>query len=114
MPISKRMGIVRHVKTTVESHDRLLKRAKRYASMRGSSLRTVIEDALRLLLSSQSAGRKYVLPDLRAGDPGGTDPLEGYSWTELRDEIYGGREAGVRHDFDISGSERFAAVWQIT
>ena len=86
-------GYYGHLKTTVEIHDQLLKRAKRYASARGTSLRAVIEDALRLLLSSQSPRRKYVLPDLRVGDPSGADPLERYSWPELRDEIYGGREA---------------------
>ena len=81
------------IKTTVEIHDQLLKRAKRYASTRGTTLGAVIEDALRLLLSSQPARSKYVLPDLRVGNPGDTDPLERYSWPELRDEIYGSQEA---------------------
>ena len=78
-----------HVKTTVEIHDELLAGAKRHARLSGCSLRAVIEDALRLLLSSQAPRRKYVLPDLRVGNPGGADPLESYSWPELRDEIYG-------------------------
>ena len=68
-------------------------RAKRYASTRGTTLGAVIEDALRLLLSSQSPRRNYVLPDLRVGNSGGTDPLERYSWPELRDEIYSDQEA---------------------
>ena len=33
--------------------------------------------------------RKHVLPDLRAGDAGAADPLEQYSWPELRELIYG-------------------------
>ena len=33
--------------------------------------------------------RKHVLPDLRAGDTGAADPLEQYSWPELRELIYG-------------------------
>ena len=32
----------------------------------------------------------YELPDLRAGDPQEPDPLERYSWPELRELIYGG------------------------
>lgn len=77
------------MKTTVEIHDELLTRAKLHAELNGRSLRSVIEDALRLFLSSQTLSRKYVLPDVRIGDPGGADPLERFSWPELRDEIYG-------------------------
>lgn len=89
LPILENMGNMGRVKTTVEIHDELLARAKRHAKLNGHSLRAVIEDALRLLLSSQTPRRKYVLPDLRVGNPGGADPLESYSWPELRDEIYG-------------------------
>ena len=83
------MGGMGRVKTTVEIHDELLTRAKLHAKLNGRSLRSVIEDALRLFLSSQTLSRKYVLPDVRVGDPDGADPLERFSWPELRDEIYG-------------------------
>ena len=32
---------------------------------------------------------RYTLPDLRAGDPEAADPLERYTWPELRELIYG-------------------------
>ena len=32
----------------------------------------------------------YELPDLRVGDPQEPDPLERYSWPELRELIYDG------------------------
>ena len=76
------------MKTTIDIHDELLARAKRHAADTGRPLRAVVEDGLRRVLSSISAGRRYKLPDLRAGDPRAADPLETYSWPELRDLIY--------------------------
>lgn len=35
----------------------------------------------------------YFLPDFSVGDPDGHDPLETYSWQDLRDVIYGERVA---------------------
>ncbi len=77
------------MKTTLEIHDELLARAKRQAKVQGCSLRALVEDGLRLALSPRSSRRPYVLPDLREGDPQAPDPLERYSWPELRELIYG-------------------------
>lgn len=40
--------------------------------------------------SASSSPSGYELPDLRVGDPREPDPLERYSWPELREFIYGG------------------------
>lgn len=77
------------MRMTLDINDELLARAKRYARETGSSLRAVVEDGLRQVLDSASPTRKYVLPDLRVGDPTAHDPLEHYSWSELRELIYG-------------------------
>ena len=77
------------MKTTLDIHDELLTRAKRHAKETRRPLRAVVEDGLRLALASASARGGYELPDLRAGDPGAADPLEQYSWPELRETIYG-------------------------
>ena len=53
------------------------------------SLRAVVEEGLRPVLSTQVAP-SYELADLRVGDPQEPDPLERYSWPELRELIYGG------------------------
>ena len=53
------------MKTTIDIQNELLVRAKRHARATN------------------------VLPDLRAGDPSAADPLERYSWPELRELIYG-------------------------
>ena len=79
------------MKTTIDIHDELLARAKRHTADTGRPLRALVEDGLRRVLSSTSAGRRYKLPDLRVGDPRAADPLETYSWPELRDLIYDDR-----------------------
>ena len=75
------------MKTTIDIHDELLARAKRYARDTGRPLRAVVEDGLRRVLSSATTGHRYKLPDPRVGDPRAADPLETYSWPEPRDPI---------------------------
>ena len=77
------------MKTTLDLHDELLARAKRHARETGQPLRAVVEDGLRRVLSSSASRCRYTLPDLRTGDPRAADPLERYSWPELRELIYG-------------------------
>ena len=77
------------MKTTLDIHDELLRRAKRHARETGRPLRAVVEDGLRRVLAPGTPDRGYKLPDLRAGDPEAPDPLERYSWPELREMIYG-------------------------
>lgn len=77
------------MRTTLDINDELLARAQRHARETGSTLRAVVEDGLRQVLDSAGSTRKYVLPDLRVGDPTAHDPLEQYSWPELRELIYG-------------------------
>ena len=80
------MGVM---KTALDIHDELLVRAKRYAKEAGKPLRTVVEEGLRNVLSLPVSQNQYTLSDLRVGDPDADDPLEQYSWPELRDAIYG-------------------------
>ena len=77
------------MKTTLDIHDELLSRAKHHAKATGRPLRAVVEDGLRRVLSEPEP-TPYALPDLREGDPEVPDPLERYSWPELRELIYGG------------------------
>ena len=77
------------MKTTLNIQDELLVRAKRYAQRTGRPLHEVVEEGLRLVLSTESTRERYVLPDHSVGEAGGRDPLEMYSWQGLRDVIYG-------------------------
>ena len=77
------------MKTTIDIHDGLLIRAKQVAKETRRPLRAVVEDGLRLVLDRPQPTVAYELPDLRQGDPCSADPLERYSWPELRELIYG-------------------------
>lgn len=79
------------MKTTVEISDALLARAKRHARGVGKPLRAVIEEGLRRVLEAESEPPRYHLPDRSVGRAGGTNPLEAFSWQDLREEIYGAR-----------------------
>jgi hypothetical protein len=79
------------VKTTLEISDALLARAKRHARRSGKTLRALVEEGLRQVLSAPPAPASYELPDRSVGDAGAPDPLEALSWQDLRDEIYAGR-----------------------
>ena len=80
------MGLM---KTTVDIQDELLARAKRHARRTGRPLRAVIEEGLRQVLSPSSPRRRYRLPDCSVGEAAGRDPLEAFSWQDLREVIYG-------------------------
>lgn len=75
------------MKTTLDIHDELLERAKRHARTTNRPLRAVVEDGLHRVLSAHTP-TPYTLPDLRVGNPEAQDPLESYSWPELRELIY--------------------------
>ena len=79
------------MKTTLDLSDALLARAKRHAQRTGKTLRAIVEEGLRLALSTEVPSKPYRLPDRSTGRAGGKNPLEGMSWQDLRDEIYGGR-----------------------
>lgn len=79
------------MKITVEIADPLLAQARKRARKTGRPLRAVIEDGLRLVLRDVKAQPSYKLPDRSSGVKGDPNPLEALSWSELRDEIYGGR-----------------------
>ena len=76
------------MKTTIDIHDELLARAKLHARKAGRPLRAVVEEGLRHILSAAPSAARYRLPDLSVGDPNGRDPLEAYSWQDLREMIY--------------------------
>lgn len=81
------MGLM---KTTLDIQDELLARAKRHAQRVGRPLRAVVEEGLRQVLSNSAHRERYRLPDHSVGEAGGKDPLEAFSWQDLREVIYGG------------------------
>ena len=84
-------GSMVSMKTTVEISDAVLERARRHARRTGRSLRALIEEGLQLVLRAEEERPSYRLPDRSVGNSRGPNPLENFSWQELRQEIYGGR-----------------------
>lgn len=79
------------MKTTVEISDNLLAMAKRHAKKTHRPVRALIEEGLRRVLEADASTTPYTLPDRSVGTVGKTNPLDGFSWSELRNEIYGDR-----------------------
>jgi hypothetical protein len=86
--------MVSHMKTTVEIADALLAEARKVADREGTTLRAVLEDALRRSLDARrkkASSFKLRLVTFR-GD--GLHPQAGEgAWERLRDLIYEGRGA---------------------
>ena len=77
------------MKTTLDIQDTLLQRAKKVSKSTGRPLRALVEDGLRQVLEESSSVERYRMPDRSVGDPDDPNPLEGLSWQDLRDEMYG-------------------------
>ena len=80
------------MKTTIEINDELLERAKMLGRETGRPLRAVVEEGLRTVLFAQKNRPPYRLQDFSVGSENSPDPLDNYSWPELRDIIYGDDE----------------------
>jgi hypothetical protein len=81
------------MKTTVDIADALLRQAKRLAEKRGTTLRDLIESALRLELESEAARETHEV-ELRTHTFRGRGLQRGVSWGEwerIRDLAYEGR-----------------------
>ncbi len=77
------------MKTTIEIDDELLEQAKKLGRETGRPLRAVVEEGLRTVLFAKKLRPNYRLRDFSVGSENSPDPLENYSWPELRDIIYG-------------------------
>ena len=77
------------MKTTVEIDDEILRRAKQYGRETDRPLRAVVEEGLRAVLIAKKQRPRYKLEDFSVGSESDPDPLEKYTWQDLRDIIYG-------------------------
>lgn len=87
------MGNMVVMKTTLDIQDELLARAKRHARKTGRSLRAVVEEGLQHVLLAAASRSRYQLPDLSVGNASDRDPIEDYSWQDLREMIYERKDA---------------------
>lgn len=80
------------MKTTVEIPDDLLKEAKAVAATEQVTLRSLIEEGLRWVLSRRRRQtERFVLREAAVSGNGVRDGIDEGDWDEMRDRIYRGR-----------------------
>jgi hypothetical protein len=79
------------VKTTIDIADDLLLKAKALAARDGTTLRTVIEQGIRLKLREQAITGPFVLKDGSVDGEGLQPEFEGRDWSDILAEAYKGR-----------------------
>lgn len=85
------MGMVTNMKTTVDIADALLLKAREVARQEGTTLKALIEEGLRSVLSRRSEHASFRLADASV-DGEGLQPGVGLaSWEEIRSLAYGDR-----------------------
>jgi hypothetical protein len=75
------------MKTSFDISEPLLREVKQLAKQRGTTTKSLVEQALIKLLAEAETRESYHLPDLSV--PGGfTAEFQNATWEQLRDEIY--------------------------
>ena len=77
-----------HMKTTVEISDALLSEVRQLARREGTTLRALVEEGLRRIMSERSARKGFELRKVAFRGEGLDPDLEGGSWEEIRRRIY--------------------------
>lgn len=78
------------MKTTVEIAEDLFVRTREVAQREGTTLRSLIEEGLRIVLTQREQKAFYRWPDLSVGGEGLAPDVEEGGWTQVRDRIYEG------------------------
>lgn len=79
------------MKTTIDIADALIERAKAVASREDTTLRALVEQGLRRVLSDHETAMPFELPDASFGGEGLQSGLHGAAWERIRDLAYGDR-----------------------
>lgn len=79
------------MKTTIDIADSLMREARRFAAREGTTLRALVEEGLRRLLSERKAVSDFRLRDVTFGGTGLQTDLRDAPWEEIRRRAYEGR-----------------------
>ena len=79
------------LKTTIELSDELAKVAKAHAAKEKTTLRTLIERGLRLVLKADCVEEPFTLRDASVGGRGLQPHYRDADWSTIRESIYEGR-----------------------
>jgi len=75
------------MKTSFDISEPLLREIKQLAKQRGTTTKSLVEQALVKFLAEAETAQSYELPDLSV--PGGLTPeFHNATWEQIRDEIY--------------------------
>ena len=83
------MGIC--MKTTVDISDAILEEAKTVASKQGTTVRSLIEQGLREVLTKHQEPRPFKLRKVTFKGKGLHPSAEGHAWDRIRELAYEGR-----------------------
>ena len=85
------MNMGTHMKTTVELSDALLEAAKHHARARGTTLRALLEEGLRLVLTQEEAtASSFVLRDASVDGRGLRPEVREGGWERIAELVYEG------------------------
>jgi hypothetical protein len=76
------------MKTTVDIADPVLREARKVAAREGTTVRSLIEEGLRRILTEKRQKARFRLRLVTAGGRGLRPELQGAGWDEIRDLIY--------------------------
>lgn len=85
--------MVRYMKTTMQIPDSLLKEARRLAEEERTTLKALMEEGLRRILSERKRRGKFKLRRATFRGEGLQSQVEGANWERIRDLSYEGRGA---------------------
>jgi hypothetical protein len=81
------------MKTTIQIPDSLLKEVRKLANEENTTLKSLMEEGLRRIISERKRRRKFKLRKATFRGSGLQPGLEGASWDRIRDISYEGRGA---------------------
>ena len=83
--------IANNMKTTIDISDSLLQEAKKLSAQRKITLRSLVEQGLREIISRQKSDQKFKLRKASFKGNGLQDEFRGESWQKIRTAAYEGR-----------------------
>lgn len=79
------------MKTTIDIANDLAVRARELAAKRGTTLRAVVEEGLRMALAGDRVEMQYRLPDKSVQGRGLQREFQAKPWSDILEASYGGR-----------------------
>jgi hypothetical protein len=83
--------MVNHMKTTIQIPDSLLKEVRKLANEENTTLKSLMEEGLRRIISERKRRGKFRLRKATFRGKGLQPNLEGATWDRIRDLSYEGR-----------------------